>query len=29
VSVYDGDSILVRDGEEGDACTHRSDPTEY
>jgi hypothetical protein len=29
MSAYDEDSISVRGGEEGDACTHRSDPTEY
>jgi hypothetical protein len=29
MSAYDEGSISVRGGEEGDACTHRSDPTEY
>jgi transposase len=29
VSAYDGGSIPVRDGEEGDDCAHRSDPTQH
>jgi hypothetical protein len=29
MSAYDEGLISVRGGEEGDAGTHRSDPTEY
>ena len=29
MSAYEGGSIPVRDGEEGDDCAHRSDPTQH